>query len=153
MHNQTKVQAASMFVVVVVVVVVVVKVLLLLIIIIITMFILRGFNKSRLPAVYRRLWDLLMPSVWISLMKIKMIFKKANTTTTTTPEIFKCYLKKREQSRPKPKKMKKNFVVNFISFNFFSEELKITLLTCWYIWMSHREVVLVSRKDFEEITA
>ena len=31
-----------------------------------------GFNKRRLRAVYRRLQDLLQPSVWISLMKIKM---------------------------------------------------------------------------------
>ena len=39
--------------------------------------VIRGFNKSRL--VYRRLLDLLPPSVWISLMKIKMVLmKKAN---------------------------------------------------------------------------
>ena len=54
----------------------------------------RGFNKSRLLAVYRHLYDLLLPSVSISLMKIKTILtKKANSTTTltTTTEIFKCY--------------------------------------------------------------
>ena len=36
----------------------------------------RGFNKSWLPAVYRRLQYLLPPSVWISLMKTKMILMK-----------------------------------------------------------------------------
>ena len=38
----------------------------------------RGFNKSRLPAVYRRLKNLLPPSVWISLLKKKndINFKK-----------------------------------------------------------------------------
>jgi len=37
----------------------------------------------------------LSSSVWISLMKIKMIYtqKKANTTTTTTTEFFKWYKK------------------------------------------------------------
>ena len=58
----------------------------------------RGFNKSRLPTIYRRLQDFLLPPVWISLMKIKIIFKKkfnnnedANSTTMTANEIFKCY--------------------------------------------------------------
>ena len=46
----------------------------------------RGFNKSWLLAIYRRLSDFLPPSVWISLMKIKMtlIEKKAKSTTTIT---------------------------------------------------------------------
>ena len=42
---------------------------------------LRGFNKSWLLAVFRRLWDFLPPSVWIAINENKNdILKKFNNT-------------------------------------------------------------------------
>jgi len=42
---------------------------------------------------------------------------------------------------------RKNCVVKFTLYHFFLKEFKISLLLCWYIWMSSR-VTLVLRKDF-----
>ena len=68
--------------------------------------------------VYRRLLDLLRSSVWISLMKIKMILiKRSKFTTTTTTETFKCHKK----STLYDAQNAGNHISELLDFHFFPE--------------------------------